>query len=332
MLRTVAEVSELIQSGRRLVLAGSEEALSGLPTGEWIAGTIPYFMTEEGGQVRSDVLFVTELPPEVLYTRITAHGPETLPRIAEEAPENGFTFLILPANSDVHLNYAREAPDYPQMYLRPIVGWISGVHLADLGRITPKVVEGHTGRVHDDRGVAMHCALAPQVRAHLGIVNLFHPGDGDIITFPADGFRARECWINGKKWVFADYLASRTIDTKLPLVANYNGVMVNVSIQGIDTASGCVDFYAPVFEGVAYKLAAPIADYVEAFQGAIPSGIAPLFSCNCILNFLYSKLEGRVTPGMTGPITFGEIAYQLLNQTLVYLTIEKASATFPKCL
>jgi hypothetical protein len=27
---------------------------------------------------------------------------------------------------------------------------------------------------------------------------------------------------------------------------------------------------------------------------------------------------------MTGPMTFGEIAYQLLNQTLVYLTVEDA--------
>jgi hypothetical protein len=29
-----------------------------------------------------------------------------------------------------------------------------------------------------------------------------------------------------------------------------------------------------------------------------------------------------MTPPMFGPMTFGEIAYQLLNQTLVYLVIE----------
>jgi hypothetical protein len=28
---------------------------------------------------------------------------------------------------------------------------------------------------------------------------------------------------------------------------------------------------------------------------------------------------------MVGPVTFGEIAYQLLNQTLVYLSLEDAS-------
>jgi hypothetical protein len=39
------------------------------------------------------------------------------------------------------------------------------------------------------------------------------------------------------------------------------------------------------------------------------------------LNYLYGKLEGRKTGDLTGPITFGEIAFQLLNQTLVYLEV-----------
>ena len=47
----------------------------------------------------------------------------------------------------------------------------------------------------------------------------------------------------------------------------------------------------------------------------------PVFSCNCILNYLYGELEGKKTPPYTGPVTFGEVAYQLLNQTLVYCEI-----------
>ena len=35
-------------------------------------------------------------------------------------------------------------------------------------------------------------------------------------------------------------------------------------------------------------------------------------------------LEGRRLPGMHGPTTFGEIGYQLLNQTLVYLSLVPA--------
>lgn len=46
-----------------------------------------------------------------------------------------------------------------------------------------------------------------------------------------------------------------------------------------------------------------------------------VFSCNCILNYLFSNLENKKTGAFVGPVTFGEIAYQLLNQTLVYLEI-----------
>ena len=48
----------------------------------------------------------------------------------------------------------------------------------------------------------------------------------------------------------------------------------------------------------------------------------PVFTCNCILNYLYANLEGKKTGSIVGPITFGEIAYMLLNQTMVYLTFE----------
>ncbi|MGV8838548.1 DUF6976 family protein [Cellvibrio sp.] len=36
-------------------------------------------------------------------------------------------------------------------------------------------------------------------------------------------------------------------------------------------------------------------------------------------------MEGKKTRDLTGPITFGEVAYQLLNQTLVYLSISGGS-------
>jgi hypothetical protein len=46
------------------------------------------------------------------------------------------------------------------------------------------------------------------------------------------------------------------------------------------------------------------------------------FSCNCILNFLFGGLEGQKIGNLQGPVTFGEIGYQLLNQTLVVLRIQ----------
>ena len=47
-----------------------------------------------------------------------------------------------------------------------------------------------------------------------------------------------------------------------------------------------------------------------------------VFSCNCVLNYLFSNLENKKTGAFVGPVTFGEIAYQLLNQTLVYLEVK----------
>jgi hypothetical protein len=67
---------------------------------------------------------------------------------------------------------------------------------------------------------------------------------------------------------------------------------------------------------------------VNAFVSSLPTGLTEriALSCNCIVNFVNSSLEGRTTGGIVGPITFGEIAYQLLNQTMVYLTVSDGGA------
>ena len=121
----------------------------------------------------------------------------------------------------------------------------------------------------------------------------------------------------------SQYIAVKRLDTRLPLVADYYGAMVNVSFQSVDEAKQEVQFYTPVFAGLSYKHAKPIENYVQQFTSRMPTSLSKqiVFSCNCILNYLYSELEGKQTGGITGPITFGEVAYQLLNQTMVYLTI-----------
>ena len=122
------------------------------------------------------------------------------------------------------------------------------------------------------------------------------------------------------------YIDDHDIDPRLPLTANYNGTIVNVSVQNIDDPAGVVKLYAPVFAGVDYKFARPVPDYLAAFNAALPADKrAAIFSCNCILNYLYAGLEGKRTGTAQGPITFGEIAHQLLNQTLVRLLIRDLS-------
>jgi len=322
-LMPVAQAADLIRAGKYLCIAGDEQALRQLPAGNWIGGTIPYFMTRDGGKISRDQVFVNEITGFSAPPTLRLYDSDALPQLCRNAPENGYTILIVPAFSDCHGSFAQNAPNYEDMYMKPVIGWIAGVHLDDLGKVTPKAVLGTTGEFSEQQSVAMDVPLPPNKFARIDIVNLFQPGSGDTITFSETGFAVTNCQINGKPTNLADYLIGNGTDTRLPLVADYCGAMVNVSIKGIDANARRVDFYAPVFPGLDYKIAAPVTDYVTSFQAALPrieSGMS--FSCNCILNFLYSGLEGKRTANVTGPMTFGEIGYQLLNQTLVYLTVE----------
>jgi len=322
-LMSVAAASELIKNRNFLSVAGDEAALRQLPAGNWIGGTIPYFMGAKGGETTRDKLFVTPINIRAGDPRIRFYDLTDLHRVCADGPANGYSLIIIPAFSAVHSLFASDAPGYEDMFVKPLVGWIAGIHLDDMGKGAPAVVNGQTLEFDHDRAVVMHVELPPDRYAHIDIVNLFRQGDGDSIRFPEKGFSADQCTINGQPANFTDYLLARQVDTRLPLVADYSGAMVNVSIKAVDAERHAVDFYAPVFPGIEYRIAASTPDYVDAFRKAMPDSDRPVvFSCNCILNYLYSELEGKQTGTMVGPMTFGEIAYQLVNQTMVYMTIE----------
>jgi hypothetical protein len=320
---SIGRAAELIGRGKYLNIAGDEDALRQLPKGNWIGGTIPYFMADEGGTIARDRVFVHEIEVFGEAPGIRLHDVDSLPQICRDAPDNGYTILIVPAFGPCHGSFAENAPNYEEMYLKPLVGWVAGIHLDDLGQRTPKVLLGTTGELFDQHAVAMDVPLPAGKFARIDIVNLFRPGTGPAITFDTTGFPAGDCRIDGQPANLAEYLNKGEIDSRLPLVADYCGAAINVSVKAIDAAAGRVEFYAPVFPGIEYRIAAPVDDYLNAFQAALPQINGGLtFSCNCILNFLYSGLEGKRTGPITGPMTFGEIGYQLLNQTLVYLTVD----------
>src|SRR3989442_1532003 len=124
---------------------------------------------------------------------------------------------------------------------------------------------------------------------------------------------------------FGRWLTDNNVDTKLPLVADYNGALINVSVQGVDKEAGTVSLYAPVFKDRTYRLAKPMPDYVQGFKSVTAGPTHDVaFACNCTLNYVYGKLDGARV-GLPGPFTFGEIAYQLLNQTMVYCDVVDAA-------
>jgi len=323
VLYSINEVENKIKEGKTLLLAGDEGLLKQLSPGKWIAGTIPYFMGENGGVSTKEKICVTELPPYVIKTAVAVYNQDSISNIYKDASQNGFSFIIIPASSPIHLSFALNAPHYQGFATRPLIGWISGTQVSEIGKTIPKVFSGEKQKALENEAVVMHVTLPDNRYAEINILNIFEPGTGDTITFPEDSFSVQEALINGTKRNFAEYVAEKKLDIRLPLVANYSGAMINTSFQRSDTATRKVHFYAPVFKGVEYKHAKPIANYVAQFTSQMPQSAKDkiLFSCNCILNYLFSELEGKQTGGITGPITFGEIAYQLLNQTMAYLTI-----------
>jgi hypothetical protein len=324
-LQTVSDVKAAISSGDRLFLAGSHAALSQLPRGQWIGGTIPYFMTETGGTLSEDRIFVTRIPSIAQSVRIADYGADSIQKIYHEAPENGFAFLVLPHATAVHKAFAEQAPTCDGFLFHPVVGWVAGVRADLIGRQTSAVFNGLTGAVHEDRCCALHVTLPVGHIADLDIVNIFEPDDGPVVSFEQTGFRASGCIIDGRRANLAEFICARGLSTEFPLVGDYSGTNINVSFQNVDPIAKSVDFYAPVFPGVDYRFAKPVSDYAKAFARTLASGDRePAFACNCILNYLYGGLEGKTTGSITGPITFGEIAHQLLNQTLVRMTIRSA--------
>ncbi|MCR5767823.1 MAG: hypothetical protein K6G45_04955 [Lachnospiraceae bacterium] len=320
MLLTLEETIDLIKKGRMLHIAADDSLLAQLPAGQWIGGTTPYFITEEGAIHTKEKLSVTAID-YAEEVRTAVYGKYNVFQIVEECYEDGLTMLIMPFGAEVTTKYAKEAPEVEELLMHPTVGWVSGFDLEEGGEA--KIYDGTTGKSYTDRAVAMYIKLPEGKNAVINIVNIFEDDKTDpIITFPDNTLDVRTCSVNGQEVVFADYIRRKGINTQMPLVADYNGVYINTSIKAVE--DGKVSLYAPVFKGQGYRFATEVSDYVAKFDEKIKmaGAVTPVFSCNCILNYMYGGLQGKKTPPYVGPITFGEIAYQLINQTLVYCEIE----------
>ena len=219
------------------------------------------------------------------------------------------------------MKYAKEAPEVEELLMHPTIGWVSGDDL-NSQNVQPKVYDGTTGTSYTDKAVVMYIRLPEGKTAMIDIVNIFEDDKTDpVITFPENTLSVKGCRVNGQEVNFAEYVKKKGIDTQMPLVADHNGVYINTSIKAV--GDNRVDLYAPVFKGIEYRFATRVADYAQEFKDKIEAAGArkPVFSCSCILNYLYGNLEGQKIPPYTGPVTFGEVAYQLLNQTVVYCEI-----------
>lgn len=322
-LFSVAEVAQKIAAGKKLLLAGDEQLLTELPAGDWIGGTTPYFMANHHGLFTKQKIFVTELPDYITQIEVKTYDVVSVEECYNDAPPHGFSFIIIPASCNTHFAFALNAPGFQNFAMRPLIGWIAGVHLDEIWQTQPKVYAGPDRRELTDGAVIMHVSLPVNKVADIGITNMFEQGDGDVITFANPGFSAREAFVNGEKVNFRDYVQAKRLDMKLPLVSDYSGTMINVSFVEKVGPHGEINFYAPVFSGVEYKHAKPVHNYIEQFirNSSSAVGVQIVVSCNCVLNYVYSGFKNSDALYTSGPFTFGEIAYQMLNQTMVYLRV-----------
>jgi hypothetical protein len=327
-LYTVEEVKKLVMEGKTMLLAGDEALLEALPKGNWIGGTIPYFMGDEGGVVSKEIIHVRELKEDNTLASIKSYNAEELANIPSDYPANGVSYIIVPTLSKAHGVFAKDIVSINGIFDSPLVGWVSGVHLDDFvaGTGTPRVYNGVTGEMFTDSAVVMHTNLPDDQFASIEIVNIFTDDENaDAITFPGGSNVVGECKVNGETTTLADYLSVKKHNTQQPLIGDFMDAKLNVAIKEVNEEKKEVTLWAPVFENIDYRLSEPVDDYGAAFTEKLKtiSSIETNFACNCVLNFVYGNLEGQKTGKMTGPMTWGEIGYMLLNQTMVYCTFNK---------
>ncbi len=88
-LTPIDDVKKRIQQGERLLLAADEHVLRQLPRGDWIGGTIPYFMAEKGGELSQTQVYVTEVPSLISGFGVQYYVGEEVAQVYTDIPENG---------------------------------------------------------------------------------------------------------------------------------------------------------------------------------------------------------------------------------------------------
>ncbi len=320
---TKDKIAELILEGRVLILAGAEADLACLPDGRWIGGTAANFITAEGGQDANGRIFYSDLTRISQDLRLNHFNLTEMRQIGGLHPVNGFTVAIVPGFSALLAGLSAEILDYQGIYNAPLFGWVSAVSPGQLGKLQPKSFAGNAAGSTEQAAV-MSITLPDDYFAQLHIANLFSPGTGPEIHFSQPGFVVDgQCLIGGKPDNLAHYIEREKIDRRLPLVADHEGAMINISIISTDPQGGNTTFLAPVNPALTYRFAVEVLDYQNEFSRLLNElgPVSGALSCICVQHYEHAGLHETTELPFQGPVTFGQIAYGVLNQTLACLTV-----------
>ncbi len=102
---------------------------------------------------------VFRLPSCVGEVATKVYDEASIADVYTDAPDNGFSLMIVPASSKTHHSFAINAPRYKEFAISPLAGWVSGVLLDDPAKPVPKVFDGRSGQAMADAAVVFHASL-----------------------------------------------------------------------------------------------------------------------------------------------------------------------------
>jgi hypothetical protein len=319
---TVDEANKLINEGKKLVVAGSNNYLKLLDKGNWIGGTSYYCISEGSGIGDKDFLFIQEIPQYCEEIKIIYYDLNNLKHIYADMYDNGFSVIIIPYESKMHFKYPVEIINYPFFATKPLIGWIAGIKLNN-STMKAFIYDGSGKDCYSEGAIVMHVKLPENKLADVKVCNIFEPAGEHELEFLEEGFNVTTVSIDGEKYNFVDYIKTHNIDIRFPIVGTLSNAIPTISsFKAIDEEKKIVKLYAPVYKGIKYDLAKQSENYFNMLIDHIPNENNFILPYLCILHFIYGELDKKCDIKVPdAPTTFGEIAHVLVNQTLTYLTI-----------
>ena len=325
-LYTREEVIDFINNGRVMLLTGSENALKGLPKGNWIGGTSHYFV-DSVGKEENEKIFVDDFTLVAKSCKIATYNEETISNIAKNGFKNGFVVVVLPVDSEVYFTFANHSLGYDNMFDNPVVGFVAAARMEDYGKISPKTVTGIDGALSQNLASVLYVELPDYLAARAEIVNFDTIDESSpAIVFPKNGFVQSECTIDGKKGHIAEFfenVVKPRLGRYTQIITSQNGAHINRDVKIVDVAKGEVTFFSPVTAGDEYHLVKPGKDYLKMFNDTLSSKRCDVLTCfSCISYFTAGGFLGKQVV-KNGIYSLGEIGFQLLNKTILTLEIDK---------
>lgn len=324
-LYTRAEVEKFIKLGRILHLSAHPSLLTGLPKGNWIAGTCNYFADKEG-LISEDLIYVDDFTDICKTVELRTFDENDIKDVAKK-DFNGFIFLIIPINSPTYFEYTNNSMQYENLFINPVFGYIAGTLVERAGRDKTYCGVGANCELSSQKAAAMYVELNEGLTARAEVIYLDTPDlDTPVIEFPKTGVVQSDCLLDGKPGNIADFLS--TIGHQgshyCDLVSDLGGATVCKGISYVDNVSREVGFFNPPFVGDKYHVARADVDYADEFNKIIAQKRKEShlqMYIGCANYYVGGNLSGRKID-MNGLFGFGEIVYQVVNKTFVTLEID----------